>query len=85
VEEIQPLFSNNDEITVSSGKNMGSKEEFGAYNPDTLDENPIEVLSTLRGSSSTDINILEQTEVQDDREEIRTVNVCLEEERAAYS
>jgi hypothetical protein len=23
--------------------------------------------------------------VQDDREEIRTVNVCLEEERAAYS
>jgi hypothetical protein len=43
------------------------------------------VLSPLRGSSSTDINILEQTEVQDDREEIRTVNVYLEQERAASS
>jgi hypothetical protein len=29
--------------------------------------------------------ILEQTEVQDDREEIRTVNVCVEQERAACS
>jgi hypothetical protein len=77
VEEIQPLFSNNDEITFSSVKNMDSKEEFGSYNPDTLEENPIEVLSTLRGISSTDINILEQTEGQVDREEIRTVNVYL--------
>ena len=30
-------------------------------------------------------NFLEQTEVQDDREEIRTVNVYLEQERAACS
>lgn len=79
VEEIQPLFSNNDEITVSSVKNMDSKG-----NPDTLEENPIEVLSTLRGSHSTDVNILEQTKVQDDREEIRTVHVYLEQGRAAY-
>jgi len=85
VEEIQPLFSNNDEITFSIVKNMDSKEKFGTYKPDTLEKNPIEVLSTLRASSSTDVNILEQTEVQDDREEIRTVNVYLEQERAACS
>jgi hypothetical protein len=36
VEEIWPLFSNNDEITVSTIKNMDSQEEFGTYNPDTL-------------------------------------------------
>jgi hypothetical protein len=85
VEEIQPLFSNNDEITVRNVKNMDSKEEYGTYNPDTLEENPIELLSTLRGSSSTDTNILEQTEVQDDREEIRTGNVYLQQESFAYS
>jgi len=37
-----------------SVKNMGSKEEFGTYNPNTLEENPSELLSALRGSSFTD-------------------------------
>jgi hypothetical protein len=38
-----------------SVKNMDSKEEFGTYNSNTLEENSSELLSTLRGSSSTDI------------------------------
>jgi hypothetical protein len=36
VEEIQPLFSNNDQTTVSSVKNMDNKEEIGTYNSDTV-------------------------------------------------
>ena len=57
VEEIQPLFWNN-EITVSSVKNMDNKEEFGTYSSDVLEENPNEVLPTLGRTSTTDINIL---------------------------
>jgi len=29
--------------TVNSVKNMDSKEDFGTYNPDTLEDNPSEV------------------------------------------
>jgi hypothetical protein len=38
VEEIQPLFSDNYEIALSSVKKIDSQEEFGkySYNPATL-------------------------------------------------
>jgi hypothetical protein len=84
VKQIQPLFSSNDEVVDNGLANMDSREMLGTWKPDTLGDNPNDMLPIPEASEaekdSSNKNIQRRSE-QGDTEEIRMVDIHIEPER----